>query len=259
MRKVLLILFISLTMVGEAVCQVIPAPYLTPHRSDSTSWESAYKDHSYNKGHYALAAGVGYDYNTSTGGSNSFYAGALLPFNNMWELEGGVQMSRSNIYDVAGIMRQRLAIPVGEVFLEERFLDRIVRRSRINDMCLGFMLGYRMDYISLQAGIQHRRMMYMPRKGEPRSRMVESAGVSYRLEAFARPQTNPWNISVSISTLRPFSSERFWTPCIGLNGRFKVARTAMLTAGVCYEKAGRFHLSSEFYSISVSTSCICLF
>lgn len=250
MRNIILLMLWGISFITWAQFNTIP--YDVPlHNGLENEWKEYYKFHEKGKGTPTCFAGIGYSYNRILSSNRNYIIGAYIPFSNMNETEVAAQFSSANVYNLSLILRQKYALPVGEIFLEERILDDIVSRSNINDLSMNFLVGYRKEYFLCQVGTSFRIMSCLNPSGTTKyDYITEPWMISYRIEAFARPQRSVWNLSAAISNIDRFLHERNFQPFVEINATYRASNRLRLAWCNRIEEAGSVALSSEFHGIT---------
>lgn len=197
---------------------------------------------------YTVGASVDYGYNTSWGHYGNLDVQALMPINPYFEMEAKGQVSSANVHTGALLLRPKFELPAGEIFLETDIMYRAVARDRVSDITAALGVGYRMDYVSLTLGLFTRVLDNWDRSWySTETYMSEPFNLLYRIEVFARPQDNPWNISASFSNVDDYQMERMWQPLFGLGAWYDVTDHWRLNFGLQCKPTGMFHLDASFY------------
>ena len=201
---------------------------------------------------YRLTVMGEYSYNTAWGHHGNLDAQALLPFNPHFEMEAKLQLSTANVYSMGVQLRPKFELPVGEMFLETDLYVRAIARNRITDYTAALGVGYRMDYVSVTLGLFSRVMSDWDRSWHSNeSYVAEPFNFLYRIEAFCRPQDNPWNLSFLFSNIDDYQMERMWQPLFGIGAWVDVADHWRITMGVQCKPTGMFHLDATFYGATL--------
>lgn len=219
--------------------------------SIENSWKERYRDAQISKGDPCLFCGMGYAYNRSYKTHGDFCIGTYFPVTNIFETELGIGILTTNTFSFSCVLRQRLPIPVGEFFLEERLLDKIMETDGINDFSWNLVFGYRLKHVSLGLGFSYRTVSLLSKDYANKYDFIsEPNNFTYRLEYFVRPQMSSWNISLAITNYDRFLVERFVQPFFELNGYCKVTPKTSLFLDTRLEQSGMTALSCEFYGVN---------
>ena len=207
----------------------------------------------YNDTCYAVSFRASYGHNLIYGSHANFDLGAHLPINPYFEMDADMRASTANFYTLGLQLRPKFALPVGELFLEDRLLANLIVRDQVNEFNHAISLGYRMQHVSVQFGLFTRVMVPMPyERNSNNAIIVEPFKLLYRVEAFVRPQTSRWNIAAAISNVDDYMMERPWTPMLYLRGWFDVNQHWRLHLAGKYKNAGTFHMNAHYYASEVA-------
>ena len=209
---------------------------------------SAAKRPGFGERRYTITGMAEYSYNTTWGHHGNFDVQSLMPINKHFELEAKLQFSTANVYTEVVQLRPKFELPVGELFIETDVMLRTVARNRVNDLTAALGVGYRMDHVSVTLGLFARVLDNWDRSvHNDETYMVEPFNFLYRVEAFCRPQDNPWNRSFMISNVDDYQMERMWQPLFMVGAWYDVTNNWRLNFGVQCKPTGMFHLDATFY------------
>ena len=108
---------------------------------------------------YSISLDMGYGHNLTYGSFANFDLGAYMPLNTHFEMQANVRMSTANTYAVGVQMRPKFALPVGEMYIEDRLLTSFIQREQFLDFVHALSVGYRMQYVNVQLGMTNRVML----------------------------------------------------------------------------------------------------
>ncbi len=206
----------------------------------------------YGTNQYSVRLNIGYLHNTTYGSHAGFDIGAFMPIHQHFEMQADVRLTTANTYAFGVQVRPKFFVPVGEIFLEGRILSGLYHRDGFNDFTQAIGIGYRMDYVSVQLGMSTRIIMNHPYDWHDGSNIiVEPFNLCYRVEAFVRPQTSPWNISLCISNMTDYQIERVWQPIFMANGRYDIDSHWQVNLSALCKPTGMFHLNAKYYAAEV--------
>lgn len=198
---------------------------------------------------YSLSLHAGYGHNLTYGSFATFDIDAQLPINQYFEAEANLRTSTANVHTLGVQLRPKFALPVGELFLEDRLMANFLLRDHVNEFAHAISLGYRMQYVSAQLGFFSRVMVPMPyERNSDNASISEPFKLLYRVEAFVRPATSSWNLAVAISNVDDYMMERPWTPMLYLRGWYDVNNHWRLLLAGKYKNAGMFHMHAHYYA-----------
>jgi hypothetical protein len=224
MKKLLTILCVLLVALG-AVAQVQPG------------------DNS-----YSISLHTGYGHNLTYGSYANFDLDAYMPINQHFDMQASVRTSTADFYTMGVQLRPKFMLPVGELYLEDRMMLNLVSRDDYFDFVHTFSLGYKMQYVNVQVGMSNRIITPLPYQKHTSDAMIlEPFEAVYRVEAFVRPQTSPWNISLCLSNMDNYQIERMWQPMFYLGGWYDINQHWRVRLSGKYKLAGMFHLNAHYY------------
>ena len=209
---------------------------------------------------YSLSLHAGYGHNLTYGSFATFDIDAQLPINQYFEAETNLRTSTANVHTLGVQLRPKFALPVGELFLEDRLMANFLLRDHVNEFAHAISLGYRMQYVSAQLGFFSRVMVPMPyERNSDNASISEPFKLLYRVEAFVRPATSSWNLAVAISNVDDYMMERPWTPMLYLRGWYDVNNHWRLHLAGKYKNAGMFHMNAHYYASELRVGAEYLF
>ena len=204
------------------------------------------------EGKYAISLHAGYGHNLTYGSFANFDVDAYMPINQYFEAEANIRTSSANTHTLGVQLRPKFALPVGELFLEDRLMANFVVRDQVNEFTHAISLGYRMQYVSAQLGLFSRVMVPQPyEKNSDNEYISEPFCLLYRVEAFVRPATSYWNIAIALSNVDDYMLERGWNPMLYLGGWYDVNEHWRLRLAGKYKHAGMFHMNAHYYAAEV--------
>ena len=201
---------------------------------------------------YSISLDMGYGHNLTYGSFANFDLGAYMPLNTHFEMQANVRMSTANTYAVGVQMRPKFALPVGEMYIEDRLLTSFIRREQFLDFVHAFSVGYRMHYVNVQLGMTNRVMLpptYELRAGD--TFVCEPFDLLYRLEVYVRPATSVWNLSLALANVDEYQIERMWQPMFYLGGWYDIDEHWRISLNGKLKLAGMFHLNAHYYASEV--------
>ena len=197
---------------------------------------------------YAVSLHVGYGHNLTYGSHANFDIDAYLPINKHFDMQASVRTSTANFYTAGVQLRPKFVLPVGELYLEDRLMMRWVNRDSFRDFVHAFSVGYKMQYVNVQVGMANRIITPLPYTKRSEDEMIlEPFDAVYRVEAFVRPQTSSWNISLCLSNMDNYQVERMWQPMFYLGGWYDVNEHWRIRLSGKMKLAGMFHLNAHYY------------
>lgn len=197
---------------------------------------------------YAVSLHVGYGHNLTYGSHANFDIDAYLPINKHFDMQASVRTSTANFYTAGVQLRPKFVLPVGELYLEDRLMMRWVNRDSFRDFVHAFSVGYKMQYVNVQVGMANRIITPLPYTKRSGDEMIlEPFDAVYRVEAFVRPQTSLWNISLCLANMDNYQVERMWQPMFYLGGWYDVNEHWRVRLSGKMKLAGMFHLNAHYY------------
>jgi hypothetical protein len=105
-----------------------------------------------------------------------------------------------------------------------------------------------MQYVNVQVGMSNRIITPLPYTNHSEDEMIlEPFDIIYRVEAFVRPQSAAWNISLCVSNMDNYQIERMWQPMFYLGGWYDVNEHWRVRLSGKMKLAGMFHLNAHYY------------
>ena len=229
MKKILLVFGLVLSLLMPTMAQVQPG-------SDQ----------------YAVSLHVGYGHNLTYGSMANFDVSAYMPINQHFDMQANLRFSTADTYTIGVQLRPKFTLPVGELYLEDRILTNIVARDSYNDFVHSLSVGYMMQYVNIQIGMFTRVIIPLPYEYRTGDEMIlEPFNVLYKLEAFVRPKTSPWNISLGIANVDQYQMERVWQPMFYVGGWYDINEHWRVRLSGKLKLAGMFHLNAHYYASEI--------
>lgn len=201
---------------------------------------------------YSISLDMGYGHNLTYGSFANFDLGAYMPINTHFEMQANVRMSTANTYAVGVQMRPKFALPVGEMYIEDRLLTSFIRREQFLDFVHALSVGYRMQYVNVQLGMTNRVMLPPTYElGAGDTFVCEPFDLLYRLEVYVRPATSVWNLSLALANVDEYQIERMWQPMFYLGGWYDIDEHWRISLQGKLKLAGMFHLNAHYYASEV--------
>lgn len=201
---------------------------------------------------YSISLDMGYGHNLTYGSFANFDLGAYMPLNTHFEMQANVRMSTANTYAVGVQMRPKFALPVGEMYIEDRLLTSFIRRDQFLDFVHALSVGYRMQYVNVQLGMTNRVMLPPTYElGSGDTFVCEPFDLLYRLEVYVRPATSVWNLSLALANVDEYQIERMWQPMFYLGGWYDIDEHWRISLNGKLKLAGMFHLNAHYYASEV--------
>ena len=197
---------------------------------------------------YSISLHTGYAHNLTYGSYVNFDIDAYIPINQHFEIESNARLSTANMYTIGVQLRPKFPLPIGEMYFEDRLLMNIIKRYEYSDFVQLLSVGYRMQYVDVLVGMFTRVIIPMPYEYFTGDELIcEPFDLIYRLEAFVRPKTSPWNISLCVANLDNYQIERMWQPMFYLGGWYDINKHWRVSLSSKMKLSGMFHLNAHYY------------
>lgn len=191
-----------------------------------------------------------YDYSRTFAHQGGVDVAGHMPFHTYIEADAGFEFLGPNILAGTLVARPKLPLKVGELFLDAAVHLRAFNTFGTGTFALAASVGYRMDYVSVQLGIQ-RTALHDFRKvpGNGESDIVEP-NMIFRLAVNVRPSTSPWNISLGAGNFTLYQYERLYYPIFFLGGHVDLTAHLTLQAEVDFKFSGMFNMTTHFNELT---------
>ena len=198
---------------------------------------------------YMLSLHTGYAHNLTYGSYANFDIDAYLPINQHFDMQANLRTSTANFYSLGVQLRPKFALPVGELYIEDRLMMRFLARDEFNEFLHAISLGYMMEHVNVQVGVYTRVIQAASYISHSENELIcEPFDVLYRVEAFVRPRTSPWNISLALANVDNYQVERMWQPVFYLGGWYDINEHWRVRMSSKMKLAGMFHLNAHYYA-----------
>ena len=197
---------------------------------------------------YSISVHAGYGHNLTYGSMANIDIDAYLPINQHFDMQTNFRTSTANYHTMGVQLRPKFTLPVGKLYIEDRMMMRFVVRDGFRDFVHALSIGYMMQYVNVQVGMSNRIITPLPYTKRSGDEMIlEPFDAVYRVEAFVRPQSSPWNISLCLSNMDNYIIERMWAPMFYLGGWYDINKHWRIRLSGKYKLAGMFHLNAHYY------------
>lgn len=200
---------------------------------------------------YSISLDMGYGHNLTYGSFANFDLGAYMPFNTHFEMQADVRLSTANTYAIGVQMRPKFALPVGEMYIEDRLFTKFFCRDKSLDFVHAISVGYKMQYVNVQLGMTNRVMLPPNSESGGDTFVCEPFDLLYRVEVNVRPTTSVWNLSLALSNVDDYEIERMWQPMFYLGGWYDINDRWRVSLRGKLKLAGMFHLTAHYYASEV--------
>ena len=198
---------------------------------------------------YTVALHTGYAHNLTYGSYANFDLDAYMPINKHFDMQANIRTSTANVHSMGVQLRPKFRLPKGELYLEDRLMMRFAMRDNYRDFVHAISVGYMMQYVNVQVGMSNRIITPLPYEHHSEDAMIlEPFDAVYRVEAFVRPQSAAWNISLCLSNMDNYQIERMWAPMFYLGGWYDINPHWRVRLSGKMKLAGMFHLNAHYYS-----------
>lgn len=203
------------------------------------------------KDRYNIAVLGVYDYSRTYANRGGADLAVHMPFCPYIEADAGFEYLGPQILSGTLIARPKLPLKVGELFLDAAAHLRAFNSSGAGTFVLAASLGYRMDYVSVQLGVQRTVLHSFQEVPEGEGKdVVEPLNLVFRLAFNVRPSTSPWNISLGAGNFNLYQYERLYYPIFFLGGHVDIARHLSLQAEVDLKPSGMFNMTTDFNELT---------
>jgi len=193
-----------------------------------------------------------YGYNETFGHVGGFDLVGYLPINKYFEMDAALEFQSPQTCAVSAFARPKFPLPVGELFLDGAVNFRYWGTYSMGTLATSGSFGYRMDYVSVQIGMNSLVLLDMLReKGSGSENVSEPFNLTYRLAFNVRPSTSVWNINFGVSNYNLYEFERDWQCIFFLGGHYDFTKdfTALLEAEL--KPTGIFHMNARFWGLNI--------
>ena len=198
---------------------------------------------------YKISLHAGYAHNLTYGSYANFDVDAYLPIHQHFDMQVNLRASTANSHSLGVQLRPKFALPVGELYIEDRLMVRLVARDAFNEYLHAISLGYMMEHVNVQVGVYNRVIQALPYTRNSGDELIcEPFDVLYRVEAFVRPRISPWNISLALANVDNYQIERMWQPVFYLGGWYDINEHWRVRMSGKLKLAGMFHLNAHYYA-----------
>ena len=209
----------------------------------------ALKAQGYGNDRYSISAYADYGYNSSWKNYGGFDVRGFLPLARHFEMTANAEILTSGVFSSSVTARPKFLLPVGEIFIDGTVSFRNLYKYESSELVLAASAGYRMNYISVQAGLSCRGMFDAWDSPEKSSVWETPLNLVYRVAFRVRPLECRWNVGGGISNYDEYEYERMWQPMFFINGHYDLSDRFTLLACVRIKPTGTFQQIASFYGI----------
>lgn len=201
---------------------------------------------------YSLTLQGVYDYGTVHGHQGGVDIAGHLPFNPHFEADAAFEYMGPGICAGTVVARPKFPLKKGELFLEGALHLRAFGPSQIGNYTMAASFGYRMDYVSVQIGVESLTIFDMLKKmGDTRQSITEPVNLLFRLAFNVRPATSPWNINLGFGNFNLYQYERLYYPIFFLGGHYDFTEHLTVLAEANLKPSGMFNMTTHFNEIAL--------
>lgn len=200
---------------------------------------------------YKITAEGIYGYNNSWqhhGGADLKF---FLPISRYIHMEAGVEALSSKVIGTFATLRPVIPVGSGEITMDLSVAFRPYVAYSDFDFTAAISVGYRRDYISVQAGLFNRRMGVFGGSENGGLGNREPYIALYKVRACVRPSTSSWNIGGGITNFNGSVYERFWQPMFFMDANCEIVPHLDFVASAYIKPSGIFHQVVSFNEITV--------
>ena len=203
----------------------------------------------YGSDRYAISTYANYGYNSSWRNYGGVDVRGFLPLARHFEMTVNAESLTSGVFSSSVTARPKFLLPVGEIFIDGTVSFRNLYKYESSELVLVASAGYRMNYISVQAGLFCRGMFDTGDSPEKSSVWETPLNLVYRVAFRVRPLECRWNVGGGISNYDEYEYERMWQPMFFINGHYDLSDRFTLLACVRIKPTGTFQQIASFYGI----------
>ena len=197
---------------------------------------------------YSVSIHAGYGHNLTYGSHANFDIDAFMPINQHFDMQANIRTSTANVHTMGVQLRPKFVLPIGELYIEDRLMMRFAQRDNYFDFVHAISVGYMMEYVNVQVGMSNRIITPLPYMHRSSDEMIlEPFDAVYRVEAFVRPQTSAWNISLALANMDNYQIERMWQPMFYFGSWYNINEHWRVRISGKMKLAGMFHLNAHYY------------
>ena len=190
-----------------------------------------------------------YGYNNTWRNYGGLDIRGFVPFGKHFELKADAEVLTAGIFSGSVTFTPKFPLSVGELFLDGTLNYRNLFKYKSAEFVTAASFGYRMDFVSVQAGLFYRGIFNTDRNAEGPYVGEKPVDMVYRVSFNVRPSTSRWNAGGGITNYNEYEYERMWQPMFFIDGRYDLSDSLSLLATVQVKQSGMFHQIVSFYGI----------
>ncbi len=203
----------------------------------------------YGNDRYGISAYANYGYNTSWKNYGGFDVRGFFPMAEHFEMTANAEILTAGVFSSSITARPKFKLPVGEIFIDGTANFRNLYKFDASELVFAASAGYRMNYVSVQAGLSCKGMFGAGGMAENSSIWETPLNLVYRVAFRVRPLECRWNVGGGISNYDEYEYERMWQPMFFINGHYDLNDKFSLLACVRIKPTGTFQQIASFYGI----------
>lgn len=188
------------------------------------------------------AGGVG-GWNLTDGGYGGAEVRAGVDIRSIVEIGLGLELQSGNIHTPALSVRPKINFNCGTLYFDVNLVNRVVLKSRINDLALVTAAGWKMKHVDMCLGVSNRLLHSLDFK----ENVVEPFNIAYRLQFSVMGWNNPWDVYGGMSNIAPYKIERQESAYFYLGGRYSIDSRLSVNLQADIQPTGVFHLTASFF------------
>lgn len=205
----------------------------------------------YGSDRYNVSAYANYGYNTSWKNYGGLDVRGFLPLAKHFEMIANAEILTSGVFSASVTARPKFKLPVGEIFIDGTVNARSLFKYSTAELVLAASAGYRMDYISVQAGLFYRGIFDTGKSSGGSYVGEKPVNAVYRVAFNVRPISSRWNVGGGITNFDEYEYERMWQPMFFIDGHYDLNDRLTVLSCIKVKQAGMFHQIVSFYGIDV--------
>lgn len=201
---------------------------------------------------YSISVLGVFDYSRTFMNQGGFDLVGHMPFNAYIEADAGFEFVGPKTLAGTFVLRPKLPLTVGELFLDTSIHLRSFNSFGIGTFSMAASFGYRMDYVSVQAGVQRLLIHDLQNSSwNTGTDIVEPINPILKLAFNLRPATSTWNISLGAGNFTLYQYERIYYPIFFLGGHYDFTDHMTVLAEMNFKPSGIFNYNAHFNGLSV--------
>lgn len=196
---------------------------------------------------YVTFGGV-YGYNYTWESHGGVDISCNFPVIKYFELGGSLEYLSPKVVDATAVLRPQYPLGKGKFFIDAMFQYRGFFHYKTNEYVFAGAAGYKRPYFKVMLGAFGRTMQDCGTHGDF---VAETVNLMYHASFTVRPESSRWNVGGAVANFNLYEFERMWYPMFFINGHYDFDGHFGIIAEVQYKPAGMFHLTNQFYGITV--------